>query len=152
MKKLKNLLLTIIGALSGALGGQGIKFLRRFFIPLVFVSLAYWKYQNLWVLLLLSLAYWYSTGYGEKSWVRKLFKNNYLTRGFIALGKSLSILVLGILGGKYLIYGIGSIAIILTGVLISWRNFGEIKFFNKKLLVVDLIVYGIDGLVISLLI
>ena len=153
MKKLRNILLTIITALAGALGGQGIKFLRRFFIPLTFASIAYWKYQNLWVLLLLSLIYWYSSGYGEDSWVRKLFKgNNYLTRGFISAGKCLSILILPLISSNWLFYILGSIAIILTGALISWRDFGEVKFFKYKLLVVDLIVYGVDGLVMSLLI
>ena len=153
MKKNRSFLFSIFSALSGALGGQGIKFLRRFFIPLLFTSLAYWKYQNLWVLLLLSLIYWYSSGYGENSWVRKLFKgNNYLTRGFISVGKSMSILILPLINNNWLFYILGSISIILTGALISWRNFGEIKFFKYKLLVVDLITYGVDGAVISILI
>lgn len=153
MKKLKKFLITIISALVGAVGGQGIKFLRRYFIPLMLTSLAYFKYQNLWVLLLLSLIGCYSLGYGEDSIIRKLFKgNNYLTRGFISLLKCLSFLILAILSGKWLIYFLGSIAIILTGAFISWRNLGEIKIFKYKLLVVDLIVYGIDGLVGSLLI
>jgi len=152
MKKLKHLIITIISAITGAIGGQGIKFLRRFFIPLMLTSLAYFKYQNLWVLLVLSLIGCYSLGYGEDSFLRKLFKDsNELTRGFISLLKCLSFLVLAILGGKWIIYIIGSIFIILVGSFISWRDLGEIKFFKYKLLVVDLIVYGIDGLVGSLL-
>jgi len=147
MKKLKHLIITIISAITGAIGGQGIKFLRRFFIPLMLASLAYFKYQNLWVLLVLSLIGCYSLGYGEDSFLRKLFKgSNELTRGFISLLKCLSLLVLAILSGKWIIYIIGSISIILVGSFVSWRGLGTVKFFDKELLVVDLIIYGVDSL------
>ena len=141
-------LVGFINTILGVLGGQGLKFLRRYFIPLILTSLAFYKYRNPFVFLLLSLIGCYSLGYGENSFLRKLFNgSNILTRGFISLLKCLSFLVLVILSGKWLIYILGSILIILTGSLISWRDLGTIKVFNKELLIVDLIVYGIDSLV-----
>jgi len=146
-------LFVFICSICGTLGGQGLKFLRRYFVPLLLTSLAYWKYQSLWVLLLLSLIGCYSLGYGEGSVTRKWFKgSDILTRGFISLLKCLSFLILAILSGKWIIYIIGSISIILVGSFVSWRDLGEIKFFKYKLLVADLIVYGVDSLIGILLI
>jgi len=141
-------LFSFICTILGALGGQGLKFLRRYFIPLILISLAFYKYKNPFVFLLLSLIGCYSLGYGENSFLRKLFNgSNILTRGFISLLKCLSFLILVILSSKWLVYILGGILIISIGSFISWRDLGVIKVFNKELLIVDLIVYGSDSLV-----
>ena len=88
-------LFSFICTILGVLGGQGLKFLRRYFIPLILTSLAFYKYRNPFVFLLLSLIGCYSLGYGENSFLRKLFNgSNILTRGFISLLKCLSFLIL----------------------------------------------------------
>lgn len=145
--KLKNLFTILTTSILGTLGGQGYKYLRRYLIPLLFTSLAYNKYENLWVLTILSLIGCYSLGYGEDSFIRNIFKgNNYLTRGFIGLLKCISLIILPIINGKWVLYFYGSIILILVNSLLSWRDLGVINIKDKELLISDLIIYGLDGL------
>lgn len=142
----------IIGFLGAYSGSEGTSLLwRRCGIPVIFTICALIEIQHISCIFLMSIWGWLSLGYGEDSFLRKLYKgNNYLTRGTIGFLISLSFLVIPILKGNFFIYSIFSIAIILTWSLISWRDFGTVIFkFKRKqyyLLKVDFICYGLLGI------
>jgi hypothetical protein len=94
---------------------------------------------------------WLSLGYGESSFLRKLYKgNNYLTRGTIGFLISLSFIIIPILKSNWFFYFLGSLGIILIYALNSWRGYGtfELKWKNKiyYLCKVDLVTYSILGI------
>ena len=156
----------ILGFLGAFAGSEGTsKNWRRILIPIIFTICALIELKNLWVILLMIQSACLSMGYGipggndEGStlgrFFYKLFKQNHLiadifTRGTIGTLISLSFLVIPILKGNWLIWGLGSLGIILVYVLISWRGFGEVilkwKNTTYMLLKVDFITYSILGI------
>jgi hypothetical protein len=68
LEKLKKILgsigLIVVVAFLGSLGGQGIKEVRRFIIPLLVTIYAYFLLQNWWVLTCYLMAFPLSIGYG----------------------------------------------------------------------------------------
>lgn len=143
-------LASILGLL-GAIAGQGLKWMKTFVIPFIIFICAFIETKNLWTILILSQIGIYFCGYGENSFLRKLFKNNnILTRGFISLLLSLSLLVLPILKNNWLYYIIGSLGIILTWAIISHQGFGEfkVKLFGKEYncLKVDFVTYSLTAM------
>lgn len=81
----------------------------------------------------------------------KLFKGNHIladifTRGTCGLLIALSLLSLPIIKGNWIIYGIGSLGIILTNALLSWRNLGTFKLFGKELSWVEFATWGLISL------
>jgi len=156
LEKLKYLL-PLIGSYLGALGGQGFKQWRRVVLPAILATLGYLNI-GWWGLLLGTFGGWASIGYGVPSstdsgstlgrfWY-KIFKGNHkltdiFTRGTVGLLMCLSGLVLPIFKNNWLIYFIGCFLILLGQTVFSYRGWGEIKVGNKKLLVSDLINYGL---------
>jgi hypothetical protein len=143
--------LPAILGLFGAISGQGYKWIRRIIIPLIFTICALIELRSWWVILLMTISGWLSLGYGEDSVLRKFWKqDNYLTRGTIGALLSLSFIVVPILKGNWLFYLLGSLGIILTWALISWRGFGEfkVKLFGKEynVLKVDFFSYSVLGI------
>jgi hypothetical protein len=170
MKQFFKKLLSSIGFIFvitflGSLGGQGIKEVRRFILPLIVTIYAYFLLQNIWVLTIYLMAFPLSIGYGipdatdEGSAIGrffyKMFHNsalwaNVFTRGFVGLLISLSMLSVPIITNSLYSFLLGSLIIILIWALNSWRGYGEIQvqFFGNKinLLNVDLITYGITSI------
>ena len=77
----------LIGILGAFAGSEGTSLLwRRCGIPLIFTICALIELKSIWVILLMSIWGWLSLGYGEDSFLRKLYNgNNYLTRGTIGV-------------------------------------------------------------------
>jgi hypothetical protein len=74
---------------------------------------------------------------------------DYLTRGVVGLAISTSLLCIPLLIGNWLIYIFGSLGIILSQSLISWRGWGskKIKLFGKavELCISDIVNYAVIG-------
>lgn len=142
----------LIGFLGSFAGSEGTSLLwRRCGIPLIFTICALFEIQHISCIFLMSIWGWLSLGYGEDSFLRKLYNgNNYLTRGTIGLGISLSFLVIPILKGNWMFYFLGSLGIILVYAFNSWRGYGQfiIKSKNKiyYLLKVDFVTYSVLGI------
>lgn len=171
MKKLLNkisaFLLPIFGGLLGALGGSVNKSFRRVLLPLMIFGFAYSVTESFWVLSILSLMGVLSIGYGipdatdEGSFLGrfyyKLFNHNHFladifTRGTIGLLIGLSLVSLPIIKHAWLIYSICLVGIVLTQSLVSWRNLGTYKLFNKELSWVESITWGLITLFATLII
>jgi len=149
--------LPVIFGLLGGIGGQGDKWTKTFVLPFIFFICVLIELKSLWAIWTLSLIGCMFCGYGEKSFLRKLFKqNNILTRGSIGILISLAFIEVPILKGTWIIYLLGSLGIILTWALISHRGFGEfkVKFFGKEynVLKVDFLSYSILGICGNLII
>jgi hypothetical protein len=157
-------------AMLGAIGGQGPKWLRRFIFPAIVTIYAYFLLHNFWVLTMYSMSGALSIGYGIPSFngpngtmddegsaigafFYKLFKSelwaNVLTRGFVGILISATMLSVPILKGTWLSFLIGSVLIIGVWSAVSWRGFGSIpvKLFGKEyqVLNVDITCYGVTA-------
>ncbi|MFH0805992.1 MAG: hypothetical protein V1901_03905 [Patescibacteria group bacterium] len=168
INKLKSLIFNspigFIGGLFGAVGGQGLKWVRRLGIPGLLVALAYYKLHNLWVFTILFMIIPFYLGYGIPDFNdsgsflgRFWFKINYqradeLTRGTIGLLFVLSLLSIPLIKHNWIIYISCSLGIIATMALLSWRGFGIIKMFGKELLIVNVLSYGLVTLFASFII
>ena len=174
MSKLKNILFKIagsslvfvIGFLGAFAGSSGTsKSWRRIGIPVIFTVSALISLKSFWVILLMSIAGWLCCGYGipdlydEGSAIGrfyyKLFNQNHFysdvcTRGTIGFLISISFIIVPLLKHNWLVYILGSLGIILTYALISWRDFGTFTFKLKNktyyLLKVDILTYSILGI------
>jgi len=174
MKKIKliftniySFLLPIFGGIFGAIGGAGNKGARRIMIPLSLMGLAYADTESIYVITIMSMCGFLSMGYGipgkedkgsflGRFWM-KLTKNNHklsdiFTRGTIGLLISFSLLSIPIIKHNWLVYGLGSLGIILTNALISWRGFGTYYLFKKELSWVETITWGLITLFAVLII
>ena len=175
MKKSIVGLITLICGLLGALGGQINKKLRRIAIASILTVLALIYVRNWWVLTIMSMAGVFSIGYGIPSstdegsalgqfWYN-IFKNtfnwnqkkieffaNIFTRGCIGFLIGLSLISIPIIKGNWFVYLLGWGLIKTTYALISWRDLGVILIKKIHLLWVDIIIYGIVGLISSILI
>jgi len=160
-KLLGNLGLITICAIIAAWGGQEKKWLRRFVYPAIISLYALYVVRNLWCLSIYSMSGVLSIGYGRFSpdddkvsflgnLAHKLFPQSpvlqdVMIRGIVGLALSLSIISIPILTGNWLSYLQGSLMIIVTWSLLSWRGMGKIpvKLFGKtiNLLEVDIITY-----------
>ena len=177
LNKLLSIIIVPIGALLGAFGGsEGCnKSLRRVLIPLSIMGLAFLETESILVLTIGSMIGALSAGYGipsysddveETSYDKgsaigrfwyNLFHQNHLladifTRGTCGLFISLSLISVPVIKHNWLVYFIGLVSIILVQSLISWRNFGSVVLFRKKLCVVDLITWGLIVLFATLII
>lgn len=167
--KVSGFLIPIAGGLLGAIGGSGNKPARRIGIPVTISGYAYSNLHNLWVITICSMIGALSIGYGIPSYkdsteessydagsvlgrfFYKLFKQNHVladifTRGTIGLLIALSLISLPIIKGNWIIYGIGSLGIILTNALLSWRNLGTFKLGGKELSWVEFATWGLISL------
>jgi len=148
--KLLTFILPIAGGILGAMGGAGNKSLRRIYIPLLLTGLAYAEFEHIAVLSIMIMCAWLSMGYGIPEpdgsdvgsllgrFYYKLFNQNHkladiFTRGTIGLLITFSLISIPIINHNWLVYGLGSLGIILTQSLISWRGFGTFKLFGKEL-------------------
>lgn len=173
------LITAFLGAFAGC--DNTSKNWRRFLIPFALAGLAYGYLHNFWVLTIMIMMIAFSTGYGIPSdnddgsalgkfwykWVTivwyKFFTYSFclqkvslitdiLTRGMIALMVNLSLLSIPILKGNWITYLIGCGFIKLAYVTCSYRDLGGIWVKGKYLLISDIIVYGIIGLMASIMI
>ena len=158
LKKLYNKLLALglLGAYSGAEGTS--KAFRRFGIPLLVLAFSGFYLRDMRVFGVLLMSIPFSMGYGIPSYgvdkgsflgrfYYKLTKQNHyltnlLTRGTIGLLVSLSLIVIPIIKGNWLIYIIGSLIIIGVYTTLSWRDLGLFEWRGKKLLKSEAILYG----------
>lgn len=133
---------TLVCGFLGAYGGtEGTSLAwRRIGIP-AYLSAIGCYLVGIKALIFLLMIGIFSLGYGEDSWLRKIYHKDYLVRGFI-----------GLLCGA-VIYAVSRH---WWGLLVSvvWAIFGgdaiidnegAIRLMGKKLLVEDLVVYGITG-------
>jgi len=164
--KISGFFIPILGGILGAIGGSGNKPARRIGIPLILAGYAYSNTENIWVFSICSMIGALSIGYGIPSYTDnveetsydsgsalgrfyyKLFKNNHLladlaTRGTIGKLIALSLVSIPIIKGNWITYLLGSLGIVLINSLISWRNFGTYKLFNKELSWVETITWGL---------
>lgn len=169
LNKLLSLIIVPLGALLGALGGAGQKSLRRVLIPISITGLAYLQLESILTLTIISMIGALSAGYGipefeehggsimpievdkgsaiGRFWYNLFHQNHLLadvfTRGTCGLFISLSLISIPIIKHNWLVYGLCSLGIILTQSLISWRNLGSYKLFNKELSWVETITWGL---------
>lgn len=168
LKRIKIIKIMILTALLGAYGGQGQKEYRRIWIPTVLTILAVLQLRHWLPILIMSMVGVLSMGYGIPcpsdpdpsalgSFWYKIFKGNHFwanvfTRGTIGFMIALSLIWIPIIKLNWFLYLIGSTIIMLTYGLIGWRDLGVIKINGGHLLIVDLIVYGMVGLISSIII
>ncbi len=177
VNKLSIPVIAIVGGILGALSGadNSSKVYRRFLIPAILTSLAYYNTESILVITIMLMSLILGMGYGIPSHIDdiedssydsgsfigrffyKITKQNHflsdvLTRGLIGVLISLSLISIPILKNNGLIYSLGSLGIILTNSLLSWRNLGEYKLFNKELSWTETLNWGIIVLFSSLLI
>lgn len=158
--KLYNKLLAIglLGAYSGAEGTS--KAFRRFGIPLLVLTFSGFYLKDMRVFWVLSMILPLSMGYGvpeqyqnkdKGSFIGKIYykltkSNHYLTnlltRGTIGLLVSLSLIVIPIIKGNWLVYIISSLIIVGVYTTLSWRDLGMFEWRGKKLLKSEAVVYG----------
>ncbi len=159
------LILPFIGGILGAIGGAGNKGARRILIPGLLTSYAYSNTESLLVITIMLMAAPISMGYGIPDdgypddptadsgstlgrFYFNLFKRNnrltdYFTRGTIGLLIALTLISIPIIKHNWLIYGLGSLGIILTEAIISWRGIGLFKLFRRELSWVEFTVWGL---------
>lgn len=164
-KKLLNVLkvgcLATIGGLLGAFAGaaQTSKSWRRLGIPLLVTLYALFTLGSGWTLLIMSMAAGLSLGYGIPSYTDprgskigifffNLFNGNHLladifTRGTVCLVIMLSLLVVPILIGNWLTYGLVVLTNLIIYTTLSWRGLGMFKFKGKLLLVSEMVTYTV---------
>ena len=166
-KYLLSFLDSLFGGFLGAFAGADntSKNWRRFCIPGLIVSNAYNYTQNLWVLtigimiLVLSLGYSVpdETSRGSvlgRFWNKICFKIpvfltkryffcNLFTRGTISIVLMLTLLILPIIKGNWILYKNLSLLFIFVYSTISWRNLGNFIIFYKTLIWSEFIVYSI---------
>ena len=158
LKKLYNKLLALglLGAYSGAEGTS--KAFRRFGIPLLVLAFSGFYLRDIRVFGVLLMSLPLSMGYGvpspgedKGSFIGRLYykltkSNHYLTnlltRGTVGLLISLSLIVIPIIKGNWLVYIIGSLVIIGVYATLSWRDLGIFEWRGKKLLKSEAVVYG----------
>lgn len=172
--KVSGFFIPILGGLLGAIGGSGNKPARRIGIPFITAGYAYSNLHNLWVVTIFSMIGALSIGYGipDENFLTdptkdsgstlgrffyNLFKKNHLladifTRGTIGFLIALSLLSIPIIKGNWIVYGVCSVGIILTNALLSWRNLGVYKLFNKELSWVETLTWGLISLFATLII
>ena len=158
-----SLIIALICALLGSIGGNGYLWARRFVLPVFITVIAYFFTKSLYSLTFLLLIPCLLEGYGTKSAIYKFWLNKYplnldlssvLTRGTVGLAISLS---LGFYAYFCSIVGVWvwlSIGIILSNIIIGAviNPQGTVKFFKMNLLWSELWLYFFDGLLISWLI
>jgi hypothetical protein len=167
--KIGLLTIPIIGGWAGAFGGadKSSKAWRRILIPGLLTSFAFSNTESILVITIMSMSGALSMGYGipglgdEGSSLGRfyynLFKQNHkladlFTRGTIGLLIVLSLISMPIIKHNWLIYGLGSLGIILINALISWRNFGSYILFKKELSWVETINWGLITLLGTIII
>jgi len=172
--KIAGFFIPLLGGLLGAIGGSGDKPARRIGIPVTIAGYAYSNLHNLWVITIFSMIGALSLGYGipddnyltdptkDKGsslgrFFYKLFKGNHkladiFTRGTCGILVALSLLSLPIIKGNWIVYGIGSLGIILTNALLSWRNLGTFKLFGKELSWIEFATWGLITLLAVIII
>ena len=158
-------LLPLIGSFLASLGGQGIKEWRRVLLPII---LSIFGVLNIgWQGILLgTFGIWTAIGYGIQDpnypndpnadsgsvlgrfWynifgIKYRTLTDIFTRGTVGLGMCLSGLVLPIFKGNWMMYAIGCLSIMIGQTVFSYKGWGEVPFLGKKLLVSDLINYGL---------
>lgn len=149
----------LIGGWAGAFGGadKTSKGWRRILIPGLLTSYAYSNTESIFVVTIMSMVGALSLGYGIPGegdsgsslgrFYYNLFKQNHkladlFTRGTIGLLIALSLISIPIIKHNWLMYGLGSLGIILINALISWRNFDSYILFKKELSWVETINWG----------
>jgi hypothetical protein len=159
----------LMGGWAGAFGGadKTSKSWRRILIPGLLTSYAYSNTESVLVITIMSMSFALSIGYGIPGigdngsalgkFYYTLFKQNHsladmFTRGTIGLIIGLSLVSIPIIKHNWLIYGLGSLGIILINALISWRNFGSYILFKKELSWVETINWGLITLLGTIII
>jgi hypothetical protein len=161
MQKLFNklkFLLPFMGAIFGAIGGQGIKYVRRVVLPIILSIFGCIILDSYYGVFLGTFTIWVSMGYGipdatdrgsvlGRFWFN-IFKNNKLfanifTRGTIGIGMCLTGIIGPILAGNWNGYLYGCLFILVGQMVFSYRDFGVIHIKTKELLISDLLNYGL---------
>ena len=162
------ILLSLIGGLLGAYAGayKTSKACRRYGLTILYTVYALIGLWNLLALLIVSIFYPLSRGYGiptppilpdvdpgdygstlGRFWYR-VFKSDYLysdifTRGTIGLMCVLSVIIIPILKGNWLEYFLYGTIVICSWGFVSWGALGIFKFLKKDLCWADMINYSL---------
>jgi len=149
-KKVGGLLLPFCGGIMGALGGadNSSKSIRRIFLSFALFGYAFTQLENIYVITIMFLSFVFAIGYGipdstdegsslGRFWYKVWNKNHRLadifTRGTVGVLASLALISLPVLRNNWFMYVLCSLAIILTYALLSWRNLGQYRLFNRNL-------------------
>ena len=153
------ILVTVIGALLGAMGGaeHSSKLFRRLVLPGMITSIAYWQTESILTLSIMAMTFT-RIGYGLPSpdddkpsvlgkFFFDLFNGNILlanifTRGTIGLLTCLTLISIPIIKHNWGTYIISCALILLAYTCISWRDLGVYQFFKWQLLWSETILYG----------
>lgn len=159
------MLCAFLGAWAGAEGTN--KNWRRFLIPFALSGLAYRHLRDWRCILIMGMMGAFSMGYGipdpsdegsalGRFWYKISHQNdllaNIFTRATIGFMVGLSLIWIPIIKGNWLTYLICFQAIKITYGSISWRDLGGYWIKGKYLLMVDTIIYGMIGLVTTVMI
>jgi hypothetical protein len=169
-KLLIQILLILVGTFFGAYSGANgtSKGWRRFGIPGIIMLYAYFSLHNPYVITTMLMSFILALGYGIPNFdckggrVGQFFykyfpydKNNIndkkrdivniLTRGTLGLLLMVSIICIPIINKNW---GLFTISIIINSsifALLSWQDMGviTIKKLNKKILISDIVIYGL---------
>jgi len=167
--KIGTFFIPILGGFYGALAGaeNGNKALRRIMIPFMLFGLAYQQTENPLSITIMTMCFFISMGYGIPGtgdngsilgrFYYNLFNQNHhladvFTRGTIGLFIDLSLISISVINHNWIVYGLGSLGIILTNALLSWRNLGQYTLFNKKLNWSETLTWGLITLFAVLII
>ena len=161
-------LVPITGGILGALGGasNSSKTYRRVMLPILLTTYAFSQITTVWVLIIMSIAAWFSMGYGVPDesdsgsalgrLVYRITKQNHfitdvVVRGIIGVLVSLSLIIVPILLKNWTAYIVLSSIIIAVYSIFSWRNLGTYRLFGKDLLWSETMVYSIISLAVVVL-
>jgi len=163
--------LSIVAGLMGAwTGAGGSKLWRRFVIPLMCTVFAYVIYQNLWCIMMMTMAFVYSLGYGiptpptdqgsplGRFWYN-IFNGNVtlataFTRATIGVFLGLSVIAIpAITGHWWPPYGIIFLLLVLNQVFwtVFMHNLGSFPFLGRMLLREEFYIYLCDTALITTL-
>jgi hypothetical protein len=168
------LIVILSGLAAGWAGAGGGKNFRRAYMPVMSMVYGVVVMWNLWLITMMARAGALSLGYGVpdphdgrpnpdsgsdigKFWF-KLTKNykltGILTRGTIGLIEAISILAVPLVSGKWILWVLAAMLIIINNVY--WgaikENEGQFNFFGRKLLWEEVFLHGLDTFIILILV
>jgi len=162
------LILSVVSAILGALGGQHDITIRRLGVPGVITLGSLLLTFSPWAVLLMGMFGGLSMGYGLPSFngpngsmddegsvlgkmvwkiVPKEFWANVIVRSLVGLITMIPVAIYTILiHGSVIKCVEGIVVVILVDGFLSWEGWGSIKLFGKNLIVTDLVYYGVVAL------
>ena len=158
------LVLSLVAAYLGALGGQHNITIRRLGVPGVITLGSLLLRFSPWCILLMGMFGGMSIGYGLPSFngpngtmddegsalgklvwriIPNMYWANVIVRGIVGLVTMIPVVIYAIIGG-HLLRGLESVIVVrCCDAFFSWEGYGSVRLFGKDLIVSDLIYYGV---------